>query len=224
MKHFILALFILLFCASIHAQAAPSETEAEKAETSRLDIEINLGLGMGIDALSGDRWRSEPATSIGLNYNYSPSPRFQIRGGISEQVFSSTRVVEHPYSYVMEMDFNLVTVSTRFLVGGDWVYHLSGTGNSSYLGAAFYTDIVHFAEAHNKLFYLFQEERETLNLKDSFSDPVPGIQVSLGLVGHAGRIELRYWEDVRTFTVPGLPMDKQRRSFFGMAGALYFGN
>jgi hypothetical protein len=61
-----------------------------------------------------------------------------------------------------------------------------------------------------------------MNLKDSFSNPVPGVQFGLGLRGKTTRIELRYWEDIRTFKVPVNPVNRQRRSYIGISAASYF--
>ncbi|HQF68014.1 MAG TPA: hypothetical protein PLC91_03620 [Candidatus Cloacimonadota bacterium] len=218
MKAFILALWILLCCASFYGQSAPVEA------VSRLDIEVNQGFGMGIDTRPENRWKYGLATGIGVNYNYKPARRFEIRGGISEQVYYSKRLVCHPYPYVMEMDFGLTTIATRLIAGGDWTMHVSETRLSPYLGAAFYADIVHYARSNNKLYYLMQEGQEKMNLKDSFSNPVPGVQLGLGLRGKTTRIELRCWGDILTFKVPVQPVNKQRRSYIGIAAASYFDN
>ena len=216
MKASILAIWILLCCASFYGQSAPVEA------VSRLDIEVNQGFGMGIDTRPENRWRYGLGTSIGVNYNYKPARRFEIRGGISEQVYYSKRLVYHPYPYVMEMDFGLTTIATRFIAGGDWTMHVSETRLSPYLGAALYADIVHYARARNWLYYLTEGDREKMNLKDSFSNPVPGVQFGLGLRGKTTRIELRYWEDIRTFKVPVNPVNRQRRSYIGISAASYF--
>ncbi len=223
MKHFITALGMLLICVGYYGQAGTILPGSSASKQDGLELEMSLGTGMGIDARSKDRWRAQPAAALGAGYSFKPFSGIRIRAGISEQVFSSTRVVEHPYPYVMDMDMNLTTIATRFIAGGDWIIQPVARGNSIYLGAAFYTDIVHYAKARNKLFYISQEERETLDLKDSFTDPLPGVQISLGVQGQSGKVELRYWEDLRTFGIPALPMNRQRRSFFGMAGSLFIG-
>jgi len=50
MKAFILAIWILLYCASFYGQSAPVEA------VSRLDIEVNQGFGMGIDTREVWTW------------------------------------------------------------------------------------------------------------------------------------------------------------------------
>jgi len=220
MKHFILALWLLIFCGSLLSIIGLDSCTPPKPKTGRIDLELNPGVGIGVDASTLKSWMSGAATGIGANYTYTLSPRFQIRGGISEQFYTTSRKVEHPYPYVMDMNVRLRTVSTRLTAGGDWLLKPSPDGKLVYLGAALYADAIHSAKAYTKLFYISQETRDTLNVKDSYALPLPGIQLDLSLQGSVGRIGLRYWQDILSFTVPGVPMGRQRRSFVGIYGAL----
>lgn len=221
MKAFVIILLSILFCAGLGDLRAQGMTDSEFEQTGRLEAELAVGVGMGIDARSNDHWRSEPAVGLGLNYGYSVLPDISLRAGLSEQFFSSQRRIEHPYPYVMDMQTIVETFAARFFAGGDWIFLHPPTGHSAFLGLGLYTDLIHQANAYNSLYYISETERTRVDMRDSFSDPVPGLQLSLGLVGTNGKIEFRYWEDVRSFRIPDVPIGKQRRSGFALCGTIF---
>ena len=221
MKVFGIALLSILFCAGLGDLRAQGMPEYEFEKTGQVELELGVGVGMGIDARSKDHWRSEPAVGIGLNYGYSVLPSISLHAGLSEQFFLSQRRIEHPYPYVMDMQTTVETFAVRFLAGGDWVFLHPPKGHSAFLGLGFYADLIHHANAFNSLYYISDTEHNAVDIRDSFSDPVPGLQLSLGAQGSSGKIEFRYWEDIRNFRIPTVPIGKQRRSGFAICGTLF---
>lgn len=184
-----------------------------------VDVELLTGVGMGLDCRSGDHWRSEPSLGVGANLTYPLSQKWSARAGLSGEFYSSSRKVEHPYPYVMDMRATLQTASTRLTAGIERELGTSEKGNRLLVGAALYGDIIHSASLRNKLFHVSGESRETLDIRDSFQFVTPGVMLNLGISGHTGRIGLRYWEDLRSFSVPGIPMGRQKRAYLGIGFA-----
>lgn len=223
MKHFILTLLILLGFASAFGQTEPAERDSLSFEVKKLDIEFILGSGKITESNSGDLWSSSAALGLGVNYNYPISSRFQIRGGLSQQMFSSGRRVYNPYPYVMDMDINLLTLAARLSVGTRWHFIQKETGHTIFLGASVYMDKVYLARAFNDLHYLDEDDNEVLNLNDSFVDPISGLGLCLGTTGRRGSLELYYWQDLSSSSVERFSIGKLRRSSLGLSGTVFIG-
>ena len=180
------------------------------------DYEIGAGLGITRDCNTGDYWKVGQCGGVGANFIYALNERFRIRTGISEQVYTSSRFVEHPYPYVMDMKIKLSTISTRVIAGGEMVFPRTQYHQTSFLGVGFYGDVVHYAHESNTLNYISTTKLESMNVKNSFKAITPGFMVNMGLQGSRIRVDVRYMQDFTKFDLPGIPIGKQRRSFLGL--------
>jgi len=225
MKHFVFVLLISLLGTVLLGQNTPVESSSLMLDDQEIELDLSLGAGVGINTQSENHWGGGVSSGIGVVYNYLLAPRVRVRGGVSGQLFSSTPKVDHPYPYIMDMDMNLLTFSSRLSVGGDWSFlPQMDNGNFIYVGASVYIDAVHHARAHNTLHYVNKDEDEFVTLTKDFHDPIPGFQTSLGTCGPLGHFEIRYWEDVRSFSISRYDISKQRRSFVGVSGSIKISN
>jgi hypothetical protein len=209
-----------MLCLPCFGQSVPITEKVETEEYSNLELDLNVGMGVRLTGPTRYRWRIQPAAGIALKYHTFVSPEFRIHVGLSEHYYSATRVVDHPYPYVMDMRLKLISYNTRLSVGGDYMLNPTKRGHRYYVGASVYNDFVHYAKAKNMLYYVDGNVPETLNVKDSFQDPVIGAQLSFGIARPAGKLELRYWQDITTFQIEGIPMGKERRSYVGFTGTI----
>lgn len=215
--------FMLAFVGFCEAQEQ-SAPQSQSLGKYIVDFELGTGLGIARDCKSGNLWSPGPTAGVGVNFSYSPTKLFRVRAGVSEQSYSSSRMVEHPYPYVMDMKLKLTTIATRLTVGSEWVIPQTKKSHSSFMGIGLYGDVIHSAKARNSLSYISHTGSETLNVKGSFSTITPGIMINAGHQGPLGRIDLRYMEDLQRFDIPGIPMGKQRRSYIGLNFAHYLGS
>ena len=211
-----------LFAGSLTAQSQPAL--AQKPKTA-IVFEITPGTGSAIEAKSGIRWKPQVGLGIGAHIHHSPSQRVWLHAGLSEQFGSAYRLVEHPYPYAMEMRVTTAVNSTRLRAGGDYALIVFDAHNGFlYVGSALFADVVHDATAYKRIRYVNETERETIKIEDYFASVVPGIQFSLGAQFNAVRLELRYWEDLKTYKIPTVPIGRLRRSFVGLNGSIMLTN
>ncbi len=200
--------------------SATPEPELEHIRSLALGLETSIGTGYNSEVHKA-AWKPQIGLGIGANIHYSPSQKVWLQAGISEQLVSAYRMVEHPYPYVMEMKVSTVINSYRLKAGCEYAFHqLDIYQGFLYAGAALYADVVHDADANKRLRYVNSYENETVNLEDTFSSLVPGVQFSLGTQFDRYRMELRYWEDIKTYYIPTVPTSKLRRSFIGLNGSV----
>ncbi len=216
MKCYYIAICFMLACIGLCEAQEQLVASTYAWEKTRVDYEIGAGIGLARDCDGEVFWRPEPSGGIGVNYAYQPSRRYRIRAGISEQIYASNRMVEHPYPYVMDMKLKLSTYSTRLTAGTEWIFPKNEYHQTSFVGFGLYGDVIHHAKAQNWLNYIPVTTKETMNLNDSFKAITPGVMFNLGFEGSAGRLDLRYMEDIHRFDIPGIPIGKQRRSYLGL--------
>ncbi len=220
MKHFYMAVCILL--GSVWAQAATTPSDLSPW---RVDWELSLGSTTLIDVESYSMRDRGPGFSFGVTHCYPLSPEFRLRSGISFLLLGFDRTIYNPYPYAMDMRVDMFTLSTRLSAGFDYNFRVLPNGKSyHYVGVGAFGDIIHRAEAIVNLNYISEHVYYNEDLMDSFLEVVPGIQIHLGRQYKRGKIEFRYWEDIRSFDVPNTPLGRQRRAFFGINGGLYLYN
>ncbi|MDD2228773.1 MAG: hypothetical protein PHY48_05105 [Candidatus Cloacimonetes bacterium] len=216
MKCFYIAVcFVIVSVGLCEAKEQPIATPYSW-EKYNWDYELNGGLGIAKDCNSGDYWKFGQCGGFGANFIYTPIKRVRLRTGISEQVYSSSRYVEHPYPYVMDMKLRLSTISTRIIAGGEIVFPRTQYHQTSFLGVGFYGDVVHYARVSKWLNYISSTKLEPMNVKDSFKAITPGFMVNIGLHGSKIRVDVRYMQDFTRFDLPDIPIGKQRRTYIGL--------
>ncbi|PKN73874.1 MAG: hypothetical protein CVU50_01440 [Candidatus Cloacimonetes bacterium HGW-Cloacimonetes-3] len=216
MKCFYLTIcFIIAIVGLCEAQEEPV-TIGYTWDKHSIDYELSSGLGIYRDCSSKDFWKAGSCAGVGANYTYTPAKHIRMRAGISEQFYSSSRMVEHPYPYVMDMKLKLSTISTRLIAGSEWVFPKTQEYQTTFVGLGLYGDVIHYAKASAWPNYISHTGLETMNLKDSFSFITPGIMFNVGIQGSLGRLDLRYMVDITRFDIPGVPIGKQRRAFIGL--------
>ena len=191
-----------------------------KESSQAVVFEVSTGLGSAVETKTGTPWKPQLGMGLGAHYYHAASQRIWLHAGFSEQFVAAYRMVEHPYPYVMEMKVSTTVNSTRFRAGCDYALHNYKTKNDFlYTGVALYADVVHDSEAYKRLRCVDKYDTEEVGLDDSFAPVVPGLQVCLGTQFSGVRLELRYWEDMKTFRIPTVPIGRQRRTFFGLNGS-----
>ena len=168
MKRLFIALWFLTLCFDLcNAQEQASHSTASFYH-NKLDYEASLGLGMGKDCNTNAYWKVGPCAGIGLNYTYVYTPLVHFRAGLSEQIYSSSRIIDHPYPYVMDMELVMATVSTRLSAAAEVAHKNQYQEHSCFIGAGLFGDIVHGAKAYHSLFYITETDRKIVDMKDSF--------------------------------------------------------
>lgn len=222
MKPFMTAMGLLLCCTWLHNGWAQTETAPTPPKSWVIELELTPGLSSAIDMKTGENWDGWFGFGSGLNCCYSPSPRVWLRTGLSQHLVYTHRKVVHPYPYVMNMDLIMTAHSTRLMAGCDYAWHEYDEGRAFlYVGGGLYADVIHSANVEKKLNYVSGTEYDRVDMKHAFPTPVPGFLINLGVQGSTGRLELRHWEDIRTFDVPSVPIGGQRRVFWGVNAALF---
>ncbi len=220
------AVLSIVFCSLGFGKLWAQHEPATGYKTHRMvGLEASPGLGTSINTNNGTRWQPQLGIGLGANYYHSVSSRVWLHSGISEQLCSAYRTVEHPYPYVMIMSLNSVCYSARLRAGADYVFRqIPNLNQSLYIGADLYADVVQGAKVHKRIHYVDESEAEIINFKDSFAPVVPGVQLSLGSQFQNIRVELRYWEDIATYSIPTVPIGRQRRAFYGLNCSILLGS
>lgn len=207
-------LFILLGCSWSSVVWAQPVEDSLVARPWKLDFDFSSGLCTGVDVQTKDAWKSGFNSAVGLNYYRTLTPELMLRIGISEQFAFTTQRLEHPEPYAMSMNSYLYTQSTRLNACFDYgLPRLRQQIDSNFfVGGGLYGDLLHVARLDTKRYYISGSVADTLHIKDSFPAIVPGYQLQAGIRGRLLKLELRYWEDLKTFTMPTVPVGKQKRT------------
>ncbi len=216
MKGFYVALCIMLFTLSVCMAEEQSGNARLSPDKIYLEYDLGLGLGMAVDCDTGRYWRTKGDFGFGVNMVYNASEHIRMRSGISGKAYYASRLVTHPYAYVMNMDVHLSTYSTQLLAMGEWVIPENEYNREVFFGIGAYGDIIHVAEARIWQHYLTHTTFEKVNLKDSFPAITPGVMVCVGAQLPVFRLEVRFTKDILTFDIPGNNTGKQRRSTIGL--------
>lgn len=188
----------------------------------KVEFELGTGSYNPIDKESGEVWESGTASNLGLTYIRSISPKFELRTGLSEQFTYGYEKIFHAYPYMMDLQVRMRTQSTRLLAGLDYKFRQNQAGTASfYVGGSFYSDLIHNATAKIRKNYISGAVTDDFDIKDSFSGLLPGFQLQLGMQTNIGKAEIRYWQDLNTFTLPNVPRGNQQRSSIGINLSVY---
>jgi hypothetical protein len=111
--------------------------------------------------------------------------------------------------------------AVRVSASGNWNFRRMSARPAAYIGAGFFSDMIHSAWLENKIVYVSESHVVKRNVKDSFDDILPGVQIQTGFRGPQGRIELRFWTDLIATRIQGLPAAEQRRFLFGINVSIF---
>lgn len=213
-------LFGILFCCSVLCPLrAELEASATIAPNWMLEFEAGLGSASPLDIQSGEMWKMGTAIKWDVNYVRPVSTKLQVHGGIGYQYSYSHRLLHHPLPYMMTMDVVVKAYSFKFMAGADYALHRPHNGIPYvYAGGGLYADHVYDAGGNKKIKYVSVSDNQSIDIdmNDSFPVIMPGFQLALGLRTANGRLELSHWQDLKTFSVPGVPMGKQCRLGIGI--------
>ncbi|MDZ4183239.1 MAG: hypothetical protein U1B83_10240 [Candidatus Cloacimonadaceae bacterium] len=187
----------------------------------KIDIEHSAESHRPVEVRTGTNWGYGLAAGLGLNYYRALSNKVDLRAGLSEQLTWAFLKLEHPYPYMMNMDVNMYTRATRLLAGVDYKYRRIPQNSILFVGGGLYSDILHHAQAQTKRNYISGFQLEEFDMKEHFPALIPGFQIQAGLQGRIAKAELRYWEDIKTFALPTVPVGRQKRSGFGISISIY---
>lgn len=221
MKSIYFILTFLLGCSWLSLAWAQPQDEPWISHPWKIDIELSGEAHRPVDVRTGKNWDSGLSAGLGLNYYRALSARVDLRAGLSEQLTGAHLRLEHPYPYMMNMDVHMYTQATRLVAGVDYKYHQIPKNSILFVGGGLYGDILHHARAHTSRNYISGSENDEFDMKEHFPALIPGFQIQAGLQGRIAKAELRYWEDIKTFTLPTVPIGRQKRSGFGISISIY---
>lgn len=220
MNRYVRIMGIILFSTwvwNIQAQTASAFTKHWKmgvnASTGSCDI---------TGAESTRYWKDNTGGALGVNAYYWHTPSLNVKAGLSWQYFTSKQVIYHPYPYVMNVDYMLQTMASRVSLGCDksFLYNPE-LGTTLLAGLGLYTDLILDAKAEKNINYITQTVNDNVDVGDSFPVAIPGAYLNLGFQHQSVRFELFYWHDLRSFSLPTVPMGSEKRNCIGVNGTMF---
>lgn len=222
MKPFFVILGIVILCVnlcSLRAQSYPADTEDVNWIS---EFETGLHSSLPHDVKTGETWDSGGGFYVGLNYMRPVTPKLKIRGGISHQINTASTRLHNPLPYMMYMDMNMHVYSIKFTATANYDIYKPSSGNGEvYVGLGLYGDMEYHSWGRKHIIYASGFDNDRLDMSNSFPLIVPGAQIAIGIQMPKSRLELRHWQDLKTFELPGIPINKQRLTGFGLTWSHY---
>lgn len=222
MKPFFVILGIMILCMGISGLRSESFPASANDVIWMWEFECGILTAFPHDVQTGETWDSGGGFLIGLNYARPVSSKLQLRGGISHQNSSAFWRLHHPLPYVMYMDVHTHVYALKFDARANYDIYKPRQGKGLvYVGAGLYGDVAYNIWGSKLSDFASGYEYAKLDMSDSFPLIMPGAQIAIGLRMPNSRLELRHWQDLKTHTLPGVPVGRQKRSGFGLTWSLF---
>lgn len=224
MKPCLAFLGMLLCCLSFCTVSAESKTYDIKDPEWTMELGIGYSTAKPYDVHTNEWWERGNRQAIDLFYSRPIAPKAQLRCGLSYQYVSAYLTLYNPQPYMMSMHAKIDNNSLKFFAGADYTLFRRHKGSPGfYAGGGFYADYAFNMVGKKTVDYVSIDQNYDIDMEDSYPAIMPGFQIALGVRGSKNRLEICHWQDMQTFSVPGVPVGKQRRLGFGitLARSLY---
>ena len=222
------------FCLSLVAENTPETEPVVMADSLSQSIPMAIPKE-DVDLQTKANWNFYGGVAFSVSQIVAPSPHYQswhvkafvdfdlrlaydfpgpweLQTGLSWQRTGSTGRFIHPEAYVLSSKLSIKGEGVRFPLTLNLHSKEYKSGLMYTIGAGPYLDWLSEMDLTSTKYYVSTDIIEHRNLKKLNGNLIPGMQIQLGSRAGRGRVELRYWMDLKGFRLLETGDDLLRRS------------